>query len=171
MIRLEGANLVEAERRRIEKQKSSRSSSRNAERQREWARQKEKQLREVLKSEQIVQQQVLRMQRVVLEAEPSEDGSVKSSKSLLEVQSRIEQLGDEILKEQRASFQQLRDEAMGLGDGNLDRRTYEGDNDYDDDDDDDELGMDIRQGATRLGVTNLSSGNKTYVLVHLRFRS
>jgi hypothetical protein len=116
MTRAEGARLIAAERKRIEKQRASKVETRNAEIRREWAKQKEKHLRAVLEAEQAVQEQVLRMQRAVVEAEVGDDSSsVTSGRSMREVQTRIERLGDEILQEQRDRFKELRDEAFGLG--------------------------------------------------------
>ena len=119
LIRTEGENLIAAEKRHLEKLRKVQVNAKNAEIRKEWAKQKEKQLRALLKSEQTVQEQVLRMQRAVVDVEINDDSSTSAqsqsqNKHLKDAQQRIEQLGDEILREQRARFKELREEALDL---------------------------------------------------------
>jgi len=116
LIRSEGENLIAAEKRHLEKLRKVQVNAKNAEIRKEWAKQKEKQLRALLKSEQTVQEQVLRMQRAVVDVEINDDSSTsaQSQNHLKDAQQRIEQLGDEILREQRARFKELREEALDL---------------------------------------------------------
>ena len=68
MISDEGDRLIAVERKYIEGQRDAEMGKKNKKLRAEWAAQKERQLREILASERSIQEQVLRMQRAVVEA-------------------------------------------------------------------------------------------------------
>jgi hypothetical protein len=113
LIKNEGARLVEAERVHIIRQNKSRMNATNADIRRDWATKQEGQLKAVLEAETAVQEQVLRLQRAAIRAEVEEETLAEAGggRGFNEMQHRIETLGEDILRDQRERFQEMREEA------------------------------------------------------------
>ena len=113
LIKTEGERLVEAERVHILKRNQTRLNAKNAEIRKEWALKQEEQLKAVLEAETAVQEQVLRLQRATIRAELEEEALQEAGggRGFDELQRRIENLGEDILRDQRDRFQEIREEA------------------------------------------------------------
>ena len=121
MIREEGQKLIDDEKLYLQEQMKKEEEMRSAELRQEWAKMKADHLNQVLVSENLIQEHVLRMRRSAMEmeemvnAQSNKQEASESQKSAQEFQAHIEKMGQDIVKEQRAKFLSLRERESSFG--------------------------------------------------------
>lgn len=120
-IRDEAGRLVEAERVHAMRQNKARLAAQSANMEREWAEKQTKLMVGVLSSEQELQEQRLRMVRASAETEAEEALILEQQRVLAEARAagpgaNLEALGERVMSQQRARFEEMLQNLSGSGD-------------------------------------------------------
>merc|ERR1711871_397721 len=114
-IREEGQKLINDEKKYLQEQMKKEQGMRNAELRQQWAQIKANHMKQVLVSEKLIQEHILRMRRSAMQmeemmkAQESEQDEYDTQKSVQNFQAQLEKMGQDIVNEQREKFQGLRE--------------------------------------------------------------